>query len=345
MTKIEATPPINFTDALGHFRAANQRAREIHDENEQAAYYQENVPDESLRQLILDPLAQEQEATVGGLREFVELNLYKQLGARYIELLGSLSGLPPEDAEALRALDEEEERVNTSSEAALTKALQNKNYPADRIMQFIEAVGERKQSIAQKRDEIESKSKDDSDEVARIETLLKVAGHPWPIPYIRYFLNRGPLGPEEYSIGDLASRHEEDVEEYLSGNGKYEEEHINWEAKFTTVVDSAIQELFSQRLLTENEVHRNVIFTKSPSDIMGSLTAIDRLQNAGVISKEKRDSMMMGPFEIVCNRIFNSHKDILGRGPHQKRAIEIVYERIATFFASQHQAADERTDH
>lgn len=326
------TPPLDFDAAIRHFKAANSMASEIHEENEQAAYYQEKVPDPSLQAIILEPLAEEQQVTIEELKSFIDHTLYSQLGRRYLELSARLANPSPEQLEALRVLEEEEQRVEAGAEAALRKAATDTNIPVDRIFIFRDAVKVKLDRIRAEKAKIAAKDDDIREEIAKLETLFGIVSYPWPVPYIKNF--------SEVNLGDVADRYETDEKEYFEVGTKTEGEDDSWEEPFIKKVDVAIGELDREGLLQEGDVSRSIISSKSQSDIMGTNTALDRLFDSGLISKQKREKLLMGPFEVLCNRMFNANKGSLGKGPRQKRAVEIIHERLEAFFSTQHKTED-----
>lgn len=328
MSEHSETPPIDFNTALQHFRAANGMAAEIHDENEQAAFYQESVPDPKLHEIILSPLAEEQRTTVDAIRQFIKPNLYRHLALRHSELTEKLVQLQIEQQDILTDLDAQEKRLTEGADAAIQRASSNENVPTQQLFIFMEAVSNKKLEIQQSREDLLRGNSEVEEELASLERLFRIVQYPWAVPYANLY--EIPGAPP---IGDMADAHDANIKSYESGGIEPEEDTDKWDI-FSQNVDRVIEELDAEGLLQQEEVVIGVISARSQSYTMGTVTALDRLHNAGLISKQKRGKLLMGPFEVVCNKLFNTNKEFLGKGPNQKRAIEIINERLTAFFAA-----------
>ena len=279
---------------LHHFKAANEQAREVHEQNEQAAFYQSHIPDQALLELTMAPLAEQQQATVEKIGKSTQPELYRQLGLRYLELIDKLAEFPDKQGEAQRLLDEEEERVNRAFEILLRGAPENK------IREVIAKTKIRKKEIKLAREESLSETRKTEEELAEAETLFEIVRLPWPVPYIRKYA--------EVDLEEITDGYKSAEEAYLLGDNGSETSSINWEEQFTEVVNEAIRCLNEQNLIPKSDVPRGVITNIRPRDIIGTKTGLDLLYSAGLISKQRHESEMMGPFEVVCNSIFNTNK-------------------------------------
>ncbi len=310
----------NFEDMLVHFKEANERAEEIHEENEQAAFYQESIPDEKTLDLTMEALALEQQSTVDEIAKFIKPELYEYLANRYGELCVELVELKKKESEVMEALNEEETRLDDSS-AMLLRSLSS-----DRISEIMDATHQRKVDIKARRTMMQDEVRQVQDEINGLQDLFEIVSRPWPVPYIR--------NHRSVDLGKVSDGYEADLTNYLTGYKGTKPEKENWESTFSGEVDSLVKELDEQNLLPRGDVKRGVITNINRRDTVGTTTGLDRIFNAGLISKERRNSLMMGPFEVVCNHMFNTHKNLLGKGPRQKRAAEILRERLENYFAA-----------
>jgi hypothetical protein len=96
------------------------------------------------------------------------------------------------------------------------------------------------------------------------------------------------------------------------------------EKEFRTAAKDAVQGLAQADLLMEGKVSRKILSAKTASRIMGTKTAMNRLHAAGLISNEDLRDELIGTKEAVMMCLFNTNRDVLGKGPRQKYAIAII---------------------
>ena len=316
-----------------YFNLANSRAAEIDEENEQAAAYQELITDSpGYLQSTMDALATEQQATTAELQDQVRPELYTWLAERHMALTDRLAELPTEQQESLVRVEEEKARIQNVADEAISKAMSREHYNSARLIDFIALVQHKKDELDQQREEVTREQREVEQELARLDSLFKVVGYPWPVPLINRYKDGGK------PLGEMVDEYQSQLAAY--NNGGIEADKVKpWEDKFTSEVEKAIADLAQQNLLSEAAIPYDVAIKTSLSSLIGTPTARDRLFGAGLISKQERRNELISGFELVCNCLYNTNRKYLGRGPYQKEAVAIVRKQLEEYLARQAESA------
>ncbi len=122
-----------------------------------------------------------------------------------------------------------------------------------------------------------------------------------------------------------------------------------WEKLFKSEVGTAINLLEEEGLLISEEgefvKHARI---KSKSSVFATRTAIQNISRAGLTGRFRAlqgtqiAESIVTPAEMVYMRLYNTHREILGRGhPKQKRAIAVIEESLRSYFAAREERSSE----
>lgn len=115
------------------------------------------------------------------------------------------------------------------------------------------------------------------------------------------------------------------------------EPRANWQSDLSKAIGEAITLLEADKLMTDEPLAANIVSIRSSSTLMGTQTALERMEEAGIISlsglsRNSKQKFQLSPAERVIMSIFNTQSKSFTERSRKRQALKLVDDAVASFF-------------